>query len=154
LAPAYAIFSRYGAEGFLATFACSNIIPQPHALNAGIWEALEVAIAGRSGHGGGWAERVGPVIVINGPVYSTSSGYFKAGVAIPATCFSIIIGRHSSTQRALAFEIPNEGNPRGPLDRYLVSIQRIEQDTGLDAFAGDAEPLRAQLETTRGDRLW
>ena len=36
MCPAYAMFSRHGPEGFLATFICSNIIPQPHSVNAGI----------------------------------------------------------------------------------------------------------------------
>ena len=55
---------------------------------------------------------------------------------------------------ALAFGIPNVGDPRGPLDRYLVTIKQVEDDAGLDMFAGEAAGLRAELEATRATAVW
>ena len=42
-----------------STFIMSNVIPQVHSLNAGLWEDLESAIAGRDHHG----EEVRDIIV-------------------------------------------------------------------------------------------
>ena len=160
MAPAYALWSRGGKVAFLATFVCSNIIPQPHTVNAGIWEDLEIRIAGRwSSHGGeaasgGWAERYGAVTVINGPIYHARPDTLRAGIAIPDVDFSVVIRHDASGYQAMAFEIPNVGDPRGPLDRYLVSIKQVEDDAGLDVLAGVAENLRAQLETVRATALW
>jgi endonuclease G, mitochondrial len=160
LCPAYAEWSRNGSEAFLSTFVCSNIIPQPHRVNAGIWEELETDIAGRwSGHGGqpaggGWAEEFGAVTVINGPIYREPTETLRNGTAIPAVDFSVVIRQEGNGYEAEAFEIPNKGDPRGPLDRYLVSIKQVEEDAGLDLFAGEAGALRARLETERAPALW
>jgi endonuclease G len=156
MCPAYAEWSRYGVEAFKQTFICSNIIPQLHSVNAGIWEDLEVEIAGRSGHGGGWAERFGHLTIINGPVYDQQPEHLRAGITVPTACFSIVIDwqEDGSGYRALAFEIPNKADTQGPLTRYLTSIKAVEASTGLDVFAGEAEAYRASLETARADRLW
>jgi len=160
MCPAYAMWSRGGAEAFTATFVCSNIIPQPHAVNAGLWEELETHIAGRwsarNGQipSGGWAESLGAVTVINGPIYAANPGHLHSGVTVPAVDFSVDIVRTVSGYEALAFEIPNVGNPRGPLDRYLVSIKEVEDDSGLDMFAGEAAGLRAELEGQRATAIW
>lgn len=150
MCPAYAQWSRFGAEAFKQTFICSNIIPQLHVVNAGIWEDLEVEIAGRSGHGGGWAEKYGHVTVINGPVYEANPERLHTGVTIPAACFSIIL----EGSRAIAFEIPNVAGTKGPLTRWITTIKKIEDDTGLDVFAGEAASERERLESVRADRLW
>ena len=160
LAPAYAMWSRGGAEAFLATFVCSNTIPQPHAVNAGIWEDLETRIAGRSSpHGGmpssgGWAERYGAVTVVNGPIYGARVETLRSGVGIPEVDFSVVIRNGPGGYQALAWEIPNVGDPAGPLDRYLTTIKQIEDDAGLDFFAGDTQALRGQLEMARATTLW
>ncbi len=154
MCPAYAMYSRHGREGFLATFTCSNIIPQPHQVNAGIWEELEVQIAGRAGRGGGWAERLGRVTVINGPVYDRDPGHLRTGVTIPSACFSIVLRLQPAGYEAIAFEIPNVEGTRGPLTRWITTIKKIEDDTGLDVFAGEAKGERAKLEMVRSDRVW
>ena len=160
MCPAYAMWSRGGADAFMATFICSNIIPQPHQVNAGIWEELETDIAGRwSSHGGqpsggGWAERFGEATVINGPIYSGMPRTLRNGTTIPVTDFSVVIRHDGGHYQALAFEIPNVGDPRGPLDRYIVTIKQVEDDSGLDLFAGEADTLRAEMENAHASALW
>ena len=160
MCPAYAMWCRGGSDAFIATFICSNIIPQPHQVNAGIWEELETDIAGRwASHGGkpaggGWAERFGEVTVINGPIYSGMPSTLRNGTAVPSIDFSVVIRHDSGHYQALAFEIPNVGDPRGPLDRYLVTIKRVEDDSGLDLFAGEASALRGELENAHASTLW
>lgn len=46
MVPAFAMWSRHGREAFMATFTCSNVVPQYHEQNAGIWEDLEYNVAG------------------------------------------------------------------------------------------------------------
>ena len=48
----------------------------------------------------------------------------------------------------------NKQTPRGPLDRYLVTIKRVEDDAGLDLFAGEPDALRSELETSLAATLW
>jgi len=54
----------------------------------------------------------------------------------------------------LAFKIPNSGDPRGPLNRYIVSVKKVEDDTGLDLFAGQPKQVRVQNETNSDLEMW
>ncbi len=155
LCPAFAMWSRHGSEAFLATFICSNIVPQPHAINAGIWEDLEVLIAGRnSPRVAGWAARFTAVTVINGPLYAPQTERLRTGISIPAACFSVVIRRQPSGIDLLAFEIPNRGEARGPLTRYLVSAQRVEAESGLDLFAGQPPEIEQLRRKPAASALW
>ncbi len=155
LCPAYAMWSRSGSEAFMATFVCSNIVPQPHAINAGIWEELEIKIAGRnSPRISGWAEKFSAVTVINGPLYAADTAQLRSGIAIPAACFSVIIRHQAQTLNMLAFEIPNSGTPRGPLERYLVSVQQVETDSGLNLSAGQSDSVCEASRQPAAAHLW
>ncbi len=156
LYPAYAAFSRYGPEGFRETFIMSNVIPQPHAVNAGIWEDLETDIAGRSHQGGGWAESLRNVTVINGPIYSDQPDHFRSGVTIPSECFSVVLDYQEDDggYKALAFKMPNKGKPTGPLSRWLVTIRSIETNTGLDILSGMGVGIRGNIADVKADAVW
>ena len=155
LCPAFAMWSRHGSEAFKATFICSNIVPQPHAFNAGIWEDLEVLIAGRNTpRVAGWAARFTAVTVINGPLYAPETERLRTGIFIPAACFSVVIRRQPSGIDLLAFVIPNRGEARGPLTRYLVSVQRVEADSGLDLFAGQPPEIEQLRRKPPASALW
>lgn len=134
LCPNYAMFSRFGADGAFETFVMSNVIPQRHGVNAGLWETLEEDIAGRDHHGDGWAGRRRHLTVINGPIYRGTQDYLPSGVPIPDAMFSVVLDYQEETgmYEALAWEIPNRDTVVGPLSRYLVSISAIEQETGLE----------------------
>ena len=156
LCPAYAMFSRWGAAGFTETFVMSNVIPQPHAVNAGIWEDMEANIAGRAGHGGGWAESLGHITIINGPIYDDHAEQLRTGVTVPAQCFSVILDyqEDGTGYKAIAVVVPNQGKPTGPLRRWLTSIRSIERQTGLDLLAGMDAAIRATIEDAKADEVW
>ena len=156
LVPAYAMWSRHGKDGFIATFTCSNIVPQVHEMNAGIWEDLEDNIAGGVRQGDGWAGKYRNLTIINGPIFDDNPAKLKTGIPIPSACFSIILDyqENLSTYRSLAFVIPNERSAKGPLSRWLTTIRRIEKATGLNVFAGEAEGLRASMEDALAGAVW
>lgn len=156
MTPAFAMWSRHGKEAFLATFICSNIVPQHHEMNAGIWEDLEDNIAGRHRQGDGWAGSLRHITVLNGPVYEGDAETMKTGIAVPTACFSIVMDwqEDGSSYKALAFQIPNTKSVKGPLSRWLTSIKAIEQATGLNVFSGEATVLRVALESQRASTVW
>lgn len=138
LCPAYAMASRHGAEAMRATFVMSNVLPQYHGLNAGEWETLESAIAGREREGDGWAARHGPLWIINGPVYDArpATRMLRNGTWIPTACFSVVLRQQDGRWEALAFSMPNQPQVDGPISRHLTSIHAIARATGLDLLAG------------------
>ncbi len=156
MCPAYAMFSRYGDAGMKETFVMSNVIPQYHGLNAGEWEQLEVAIAGRDGQSGGWAEKYGPLWVINGPVYDRrpATERLKNGTWVPIACFSIVVRQSDSKWDALAFVMPNKKDVAGPISRYLTTINAIELATHIHLMSGVDTPLNLVIEQQRATEVW
>jgi endonuclease G len=159
MVPAYAMWSRHGAKAFEATFVMSNVVPQKHAMNAGIWEDLEDNIAGQCRGGGvvdqGYAGRLRGITVINGPVFTEPVEKLKNGTWIPSACFSIVLDyqEEAGTYRAMAFEIPNVDGTKGPLTRWLTTIRKVEDRTGLDFFDGNEE-VRKDIDNRSGDQMW
>jgi endonuclease G len=156
MCPAYALFSRFGDEGLQTTFTMANVIPQYHDLNAGAWEHLEEAIAGRDGHGDGWAASDGPLWIINGPVYDTrpASAMLRNRTWVPRACFSVILRQLDGHWDALAVEMPNLVRVTGPWMRYLTAIGTIERETRIDLLAGLPAPERERLERERASTGW
>lgn len=156
MVPAYALFSRFGDEGLKQTFVMSNVIPQYHGLNAGEWEQLETMIAGRDGHGEGWASTYGAVWVINGPIYDKrpASDQLHNGTWIPASCFSVVLRQTEGHWDALAVIMPNEKTVAGPVGRYLTMVSTINRETSLDLLAGMDEVEKEQVEKQRATELW
>lgn len=68
--------------------------------------------------------------------------------------YSVVISHTANGYAALAFEVSNKGDPAGPLDRYIVAPKEIEEETGFDLFAGQAEKVRERNEGRRWERVW
>lgn len=147
LAPNHAIALRHGPKAQEETFLMSNIIPQKHGLNAGLWKALEQKIAGN------YPGRFGEVWVIAGPVFGGQPAWLQRRVAVPEACFMILVDESGGRVRASAYLFPQEP-PTGDLNDYLVAIDEIERRTGLDFLAELPDAAENALEATRASRAW
>ena len=151
LAPNYAISVCYGAEAQKETFLLSNIVPQLHALNAGLWKDIEARIIHR------YVERYGEVWVQVGPIYSQNPPRKMGRIPVP-DAFWMVISEYEHQQngiRAIAFLVPHEEKWRDrELTRYVVSIRKIESLTGLDFFPQLPVATQDQLELNPAPRAW
>ena len=103
LTPNYAISVCYGAEAQKETFFLSNIVPQLHALNAGLWKDIEQRIVKR------YVPRYGEVWVQVGPIYSVNPR--KVGRIPVPDQFWMVISEYDKEKkgiRAIAFLVPHE----------------------------------------------
>lgn len=148
LAPNYAIATRFGSGGQEETFLMSNIVPQKHALNAGLWKDLELRAATS------YAARFREVWVMAGPVFGKHPQRLRGGVAVPEACWMAMLDEHEGRVRTQAFVIPQDAPTDAPLDRYLTSIDHIEQLTGLDLFPDLPDATEAAFESKRAERVW
>ncbi|MFH1499757.1 MAG: DNA/RNA non-specific endonuclease [Verrucomicrobiota bacterium] len=148
LAPNFAIATRHGEQAQLETFFLSNIIPQKHALNAGLWKQLETRIATS------YPARFGEVWIVAGPVFTGTPPptLGRDGPALPDACYMIILDESDGRLRAMAFVFPQ--NAAGELDRYLTTIDHIETRTGLDFFPALENAAENQLESRPASRVW
>lgn len=157
MAPNHAIALCYGESAQKETFLMSNIVPQKHGLNAGIWKALEQRLIKR------YTRNFGDIWVLCGPVYTEVplkrlAGTSRRGTlpAVPDAFFLIVTDReeHSGALRTLAFIVPHEDNPKNNPKLYLTSIDSIEEKTGLDFFSLLDENVQSALETPAAKTIW
>ena len=148
LAPNYAIATRYGQRAQEETFQMSNISPQRHTLNAGVWKELEHRIATN------YAGRFGEVWVIAGPVFGAKPEKLRRRVAIPESFYMIVVDESDGRVRAAAFLFPQETPASARMDDYLASVDEIEQRTGLDFLAELPDEAENALEARRVERAW
>ena len=153
LAPNYAIATRHGDAAQRETFLMSNIIPQRHGLNAGLWKQLELRVATS------YPARFAEVWVLAGPVFSQSPARLPArggttGPAIPEACYMILLDESDGRVRTLAFLFPQEISEGAKVENYLTTIDEIERRTGLDFFAELQPEVEIELELRRAARVW
>lgn len=148
LAPNFAIATRYGQRAQEETFLMSNITPQKHGLNAGLWKQLEQRIATS------YPARFGEVWVIAGPVFPARPEKLRRRVAVPEACYMIILDESGGRVRAQAFLFPQDIPAGATLADYLVSIDEIERRTGLDFLSELPDPAEDALEAHRVERVW
>lgn len=148
MAPNYAIALRYGREAQEETFLMSNITPQRHALNAGVWKQLEMKIATS------YPARYEEVWVIAGPIFGERPKELRGIVQVPEAFFLIVLDEHEGKLRTMAFIIPQEASSEVSPDRYLTSIDEIERRTGLDFLPDLDDVTETEIEGVVAARVW
>ncbi|MBK8506380.1 MAG: DNA/RNA non-specific endonuclease [Saprospiraceae bacterium] len=118
----------YSLKTMEETFLLSNISPQTYACNGGIWRELEEQTRD-------WARENRSLYIVSGPLFSKANlTYIGANqVAVPQAFFKVILDHLAPEVRAIAFVIPNDVSDR-PLQKYVHSIDEVEEKTGLDFF--------------------
>jgi endonuclease G len=131
------------------TFYMSNISPQASNFNKGIWRELEELV--RS-----WAKRDKELYVVTGPVL-TQPIKGKIGenqVSVPAAYYKVLLDLEEPIVKGIGFIIPNEVSFE-PLHTFAVSIDEVEELTGIDFFSElMPKALEAEVEGSFNLDLW
>ncbi|MEE9439513.1 MAG: DNA/RNA non-specific endonuclease [Saprospiraceae bacterium] len=117
-------------EAMQESFFMSNMSPQTKECNGGIWRELEEATRD-------WGYDNKEVYIVTGPVLSKGHILKKIGrnkVSVPDLFYKIILDNKAPDIKAIAFLIPNERSEK-PLSEYAVTIDKVEEITGIDFFA-------------------
>ncbi|WP_369753036.1 DNA/RNA non-specific endonuclease [Flavobacterium sp. WC2409] len=129
------------------TFFTSNISPQDHEFNAGIWNRLEQKVRY-------WASRYDGVYVVTGGILNkTSKTIGTQKVVVPEYFYKIILDDSNGNYKMIAFLIPNKGSDK-PLYTYVVSVDSIEKLTGIDFFPKLDDELESSLEKRTDYKSW
>lgn len=138
---------RFSEEAYNETFYTSNISPQIRDFNGGIWNRLEQQI--RS-----WAKRDGPLIVVTAGVLSEDLPTIgKEEVAVPQYFYKIVAKGEEENLQVIAFLIPHKKLDVDIKD-FVVSVDQIEELTGIDFFQGLPNELQDKLESTVSTKGW
>ena len=148
MAPNYAIATRFGAEEQKKTFYTSNIAPQRPGLNRGPWREIEHRIADL------WTAKYGEIWVVVGCVPGDEEDRLPSGVDVPKAFWQVIVAQTADGVRALAVYMPKNIPSSAFPVHNIVTIDDLEQLTGLDFFPDMPDFLQKPLEADLPTRLW
>lgn len=147
LAPAADL--AFSEEAITESFLMSNISPQARDFNAGIWRELEENTRN-------WAKKYKKLYVVTGPVLTEkiNGTIGKNEVSIPGYFYKVILDLSEPELKGIAFLLPNQVSYE-PLYEYAVSIDEVEQLTGIDFFPElMTDELEVRLEGDFNLDLW
>jgi endonuclease G len=146
LAPAGDMSFSYTAMS--ESFYLSNMSPMDASLNRGIWRQLESQLRD-------WASENGSVYVITGGIlegsYKEEIGYND--VTVPTNYYKVVLDYEKPERKAIAFILPNERGSKS-LEEYAVSIDKVEQRTGIDFFHELPDNIEKELESSVSTDEW
>ena len=148
MVPNYAIATRYGDEAQRLTFLMGNIAPQTPALNRGVWRDVEHRIADL------WTARYGEIWVVVGCIPSNSEKIGSTGIDVPLKYYQVIVAQEGLDVRALAVVFDQSVSWHAWAARHIVTIDELEEMTGLDFNPDLAEFIQSPLEAELPSRLW
>ena len=106
------------------SFFLSNMMPQVPNNNRGIWKQLETYIRN-------WVLEGKDIYLVTGTIYAPNYPTIGANkVGIPTEVWKVIIDRQKG--KAIGFLMPNAALPVADLPKYAVSVEHIEQATGIN----------------------
>jgi len=138
---------KYSRSAFDETFLTSNISPQKHEFNAGIWNSLEQKVRY-------WAFKYDGVFVITGGVLKNElKSIGEEEVSVPKQFYKVLMDYNLEKPKVIAFLMPHKSS-KEPLYKFVVSIDSIESLTGIDFFPKLEDELENKLEASSNYKGW
>lgn len=147
MAPNHAIALLYGKEAQRQTFLMTNITPQKPLLNQKIWQSLEEMELYQ------FTANAKALWVFTGPLFDEKRTYLNhtSSIEIPDAFYKIYIKvLHNEKIETLSFLIPQTTKSQEKLEKYIVSIDEIEKQSGFDFLRELEHQLEESLEATKG----
>lgn len=140
---------RWSASALSESYYYSNMSPQLPGFNRGKWAELEGQIrAYISRHPNTQLYVVtGPVLKEDLPKVNRSIN----GVSIPKLYFKVVLDLNN--QKAIAYLMPNQ-DISAPISSFAVSIDKVEEETGIDFFPTLPDELEEKLEKMKEIKDW
>ena len=146
-------------EANVQTFYYSNMSPQIASFNGGIWNQMEEKV--RS-----WAKSLSAndtvYVVKGGKIDGTIADgtlieYTGNQVAVPQNYFMAVLslkGGASPQYKAIAFYINQKTYSSSSINNYVISIDELEQKTGLDFFHNLPDNIENEVEQSYNKSDW
>lgn len=140
---------KFSEEAYSDTFFTSNASPQLSTFNNGIWNRLEQKVRY-------WAQKYDAIYVITGGVLEAELRTIgNEEVAVPNYFYKVLldIDNEKKQIKMIAFLVPHEASNR-PLYEFVVSVDELEQLTGIDFFPNLPDGVEINLESKSVYKAW
>lgn len=139
---------KWSEQAMRESFYMTNICPQIHNLNAGDWKDLEELTRD-------WARKYGNIYIACGPI--VEANYQTIGkshsIAVPSAFYKVFLRQTRKGWASIGFIMPNKAGNR-PLMTYMLTVDEIEKQSGIDFFYNLPDSIESQVENTYSISDW
>lgn len=135
-------------DAMAESFYLSNMVPQVGiGMNQGIWKDLEELVRN-------WAIKRGSVHIFTGPIYEgeTIGDIGKNKVSVPTHLYKVVYDARKA--EAISFIMPNSKIVSSDMPKYIETIRKIENKTGLDFLSELDKQVQDVIEMKKPATLW
>jgi len=154
----------YSKDSNEQTFYYSNISPQLGDFNTGIWLDLENKVQ----NWGSDSNMRDTLYVVKGGTIRDGEFYDSRGqhgtivkdikhmngIVVPAHYFMALVCRKSDSFYGIAFYFDHTSYHSGKLAEYAISIDGLEERTGIDFFCNFPDKVEEAIESSYNTSLW
>ena len=137
----------YSSQTILEASYFTNITPQHKDLNGSLWVRLDKFTVRL-------ANSYDSVYITTGCIFNEDFGRTKRNIAIPDAYFKAILIQYENEFKAIGFIIPNKKPKKTCLCSYAVTIDSLENLTGLDFFSQLDLTIQNKIESEIDSKLW
>ena len=140
---------RWSEKALSESYFYSNMSPQVPEFNRGKWAELEAMIRGYI-----YQHRNTQLYVVSGPVLKPSLAKSERSinkVSVPEQYFKVVLDLDH--QKTVGFLMPNK-EILYPIQSYMVSVNEIEELTGIDFFPSLDDFIEEKLEAQNHPEIW
>lgn len=135
----------FSASAMSESFYMSNMSPQEPSFNRGIWKKLEEQVRQ-------WTLDKGKLYIVTGGIISDSDPEIGPnGVEIPGYFYKVLFDEKNNQMIGFVLENANSSNS---LLSYAVTIDQVENLTGLDFFSQLDNAIEQQIESIILESEW
>ncbi len=131
----------FSKEAMVECFYMSNMSPQVHNFNGGIWRELEELSRD-------WGRMNNKIYVVTGPIFKDNLGVIgkKNEVTVPGYYYKILLDIEGEEKKAIGFVMSNKVSNL-PITSYVKTVDKIEEITGIDFFSQLDDALEEAVES-------
>ncbi|MGN0853697.1 MAG: DNA/RNA non-specific endonuclease [Kiritimatiellia bacterium] len=146
----HAFATRFGPDELKKVFKMTTVAPFRPTLARGPWHEIEQRISDL------WSARYGELWIVSGAISSTGNRTTLAGTSIdvPDKYYMIVTAQAADGVRVLAVVLPQTADRDLFPTHAIVTIDELEEMTGLDFFPEMPKYLQKPLEADKPTRLW
>lgn len=140
--------NKWNQKAMDECFLMTNMCPQTHALNAGIWNSIEQQCRT-------WAKKYGKVYIVCGPIFLNKQ-HRKLGknkVVVPDAFFKVIL-RTGKNPQAIGFICRNQRATGLQKKDFVNSVDEVERITGYDFFSKLPDNIEKKIEAKADIKQW